>query len=48
VIAIRQGVAMAGLLKEIHHYRLQNIIFDVMSEVQKYLEDISAGTGIFL
>jgi hypothetical protein len=43
----RQGVDMAGLLKEICHYKLQNIIFDVMSEVQKYLEDISAGTGIF-
>ncbi len=42
----RHGGAVAGLLTKIHQKVCQNIIFKVMSEVQKDSEDIFAGTGI--
>jgi hypothetical protein len=37
----RQGCAATELLMKKH----QNVIFDIMSEVQKYLQDVSAGIG---
>jgi hypothetical protein len=44
----RQGGAAARCLTKIHENVCQNVIFDVMSEVQKDLEDVSAGISIFL
>jgi hypothetical protein len=42
-----QGGARASLMTKIHQNEHQNIIFDVMSEVQKDLEDISARKDFF-
>ncbi len=43
-----QGGATVRLLAKLHPNVHQNIIFEVMSEVQKDLEDISAEIGIFV
>jgi hypothetical protein len=40
--------AAAGLLTKKCQNVCQNILFEVTSEVQKDLEDVSAGIGIFL
>ncbi len=42
----QQGGAAAGLLTKICQNVNQNIIFEVMSEVQKDPEDVSAAIGI--
>jgi hypothetical protein len=42
----RQGGTAARLLMKNHQKGCQNIIFEVMSEVQKYSDGISARTGI--
>jgi hypothetical protein len=42
-----QRVSVAGLLTNKRQNGHQNVIFDVMSGVQKDLEDISAETGKF-
>jgi hypothetical protein len=41
------GSAAAGFLTKNRQNECQNLIFEVMSEVQKDSEDISAGKGIF-
>jgi hypothetical protein len=43
----RQGVAEARLLRKICRNGHKTSFFEVMSELQKDLEDISAGIGIF-
>jgi hypothetical protein len=42
----QKNSAAAGLLTKNHQKVLQNVIFEVMSEVQKDSEDISAEIGI--
>jgi hypothetical protein len=44
----QQGGAAVRLLMKICQNGCENIIFYVISEVQKDLKDVSAGIGIFL
>jgi hypothetical protein len=43
----QQGGTVAGHLMKIHQKVCQNSFFEVMSEVQKDLDDVSAGIDIF-